>query len=197
MRCWLARRSVSGRGVRCPAFSFTHGLLVYTGQSSPSPPPGAAADGILVLYDPKHVALTEARPTTCIRGADHGRAYWSPEEDALIEQAHGLHGSQWRCIAAQLPGRSDSSVRNRWARLKEAAKSAVSPPVRARRTRERRAEPVEPADGSAPTRTALLPPDLSALAGRIAAAQADASSQPPVMASLAEPPDARCANDTT
>ncbi|EOD27491.1 hypothetical protein EMIHUDRAFT_235703 [Emiliania huxleyi CCMP1516] len=112
---------------------------------------------------------------------------------SCLLDAHGLHGSQWRCIAAQLPGRSDSSVRNRWARLKEAAKSAV----RARRTRERRAEPVEPADGSAPTRTALLPPDLSALAGRIAAAQADASSQPPVMASLAEPPDARCANDTT
>jgi len=170
---------------------------LLAGQSSRSPPPSAAADGSLVLYDPMHAALTEARPTTCVRGADHGRAYWSPEEDTLIEQAHNLHGSRWRCIAAHLPGRSDSSVRNRWVRLTEGAKPAVSPPAASHHpSREPRAEPVEAADGSAPTRTALLPPDLSALAGRIAAAQADASSQPPVMASLAEPPDARCANDT-
>ena len=86
-----------------------------------SPPPGAASCGSL---GPQHGALTEARPTRCIRGSEHGRAKWSAEEDALIEQAHSLHGGQWRRIAAQLPGRSDSSVRNRWVRTPPEARRA-------------------------------------------------------------------------
>ena len=86
-----------------------------------SPPPGAASCGSL---GPQHGALTEARPTRCIRGSEHGRAKWSAEEDALIEQAHSLHGGQWRRIAAQLPGRSDSSACNRWVRTPPEARRA-------------------------------------------------------------------------
>ena len=52
-----------------------------------------------------------------MRGAAHGRAIWRPAEDALIEEGYLRYGAQWRRIAATLPGRSDSSIRNRWVRL--------------------------------------------------------------------------------
>jgi len=58
----------------------------------------------------------------CIKGSDHGRAMWTAHEDQLIEEGVRRFGLKWRQIAASLPGRSDSSVRNRWMRLqKEAA----------------------------------------------------------------------------
>ena len=39
--------------------------------------------------------------------------------DANIRQAVLAHGGRWRKIAAELPGRSDDAVHNRWNRLKE------------------------------------------------------------------------------
>ena len=36
-------------------------------------------------------------------------------------------GCRWRLIAAQLPGRSDDAVRNRWSRLQEAEKGPGAP----------------------------------------------------------------------
>lgn len=48
------------------------------------------------------------------------RKEWSAAEDALIRSSVESHGCKWRVIAAQLPGRSDDAVRNRWNRLKEA-----------------------------------------------------------------------------
>jgi len=113
------------------------------------PPPGSLG--------PQHGAPTEARPTRCIRGSEHGRAKWSAEEDALIEQAHSLHGRQWRRIAAQLPGRSDSSIRNRWARLNDERRKQTAPASCRSFICER-----------PPPSTSLLPSDLSALAGRVA-----------------------------
>ena len=63
------------------------------------------------------VAIRSDRAATCIKGADHGRAMWSPQEDTLIEEGVRRYGCRWRQIAAALPGRSDSSVRNRWMRM--------------------------------------------------------------------------------
>jgi len=57
--------------------------------------------------------------SSCIKGSDHGRAMWTPEEDALIEEGVRRFGCKWRQIASSLPGRSDSSVRNRWMRLQK------------------------------------------------------------------------------
>jgi hypothetical protein len=39
---------------------------------------------------------------------------WLPEEDAALLQAQTTAGNQWSLIAAQLPGRSSISVKNRW-----------------------------------------------------------------------------------
>jgi hypothetical protein len=47
------------------------------------------------------------------------RKEWSAEEDALIRSGVEKLGCRWRVIAAQLPGRSDDAVRNRWSRLQE------------------------------------------------------------------------------
>ena len=52
-------------------------------------------------------------------GIAHGRSMWSDEEDRLIEEGVRRHGCKWRAIAAALPGRSDSSVRNRWMRIQK------------------------------------------------------------------------------
>jgi len=48
------------------------------------------------------------------------RKEWTASEDELIHSSVLAHGCKWRIIAAQLPGRSDDAVRNRWNRLKEA-----------------------------------------------------------------------------
>jgi len=47
------------------------------------------------------------------------RKEWSLVEDDLIRHGVQRLGCKWRVIAAQLPGRSDDAVRNRWSRLQE------------------------------------------------------------------------------
>jgi len=54
------------------------------------------------------------------------RKEWSAEEDQHILDGVLAYGCKWRKIAAQLPGRSDDAVRNRWNRLKDAASDAGS-----------------------------------------------------------------------
>ena len=51
--------------------------------------------------------------------ADDGiqRQGWSEAEDAIIREGVARLGFRWRLIADSLPGRSDSSIRNRWHRL--------------------------------------------------------------------------------
>jgi hypothetical protein len=56
---------------------------------------------------------TEDRKT----GSAHGRSVWTAEEDRIICECMEAFGCKWRRIAAKLPGRSDSSVRNRWSRI--------------------------------------------------------------------------------
>jgi hypothetical protein len=39
---------------------------------------------------------------------------WLPEEDIALVRAQAVHGNKWTLIAAQMPGRSALSVKNRW-----------------------------------------------------------------------------------
>jgi len=52
---------------------------------------------------------------------EHMRA-WEPEEDQTIIRLLGELGPKWSRIVQQLPGRSVSSVRNRWQRIEKGRK---------------------------------------------------------------------------
>lgn len=54
-----------------------------------------------------------------VRGSEHGRTMWTKEEDQIIADGVRLHGGKWRVIAQSLSGRTDSSVRNRWMRMRK------------------------------------------------------------------------------
>lgn len=50
------------------------------------------------------------------------RAVWSPAEDMLIISKVEQFGQRWNIVAAELPGRTDHAVRNRWHRLQRKIK---------------------------------------------------------------------------
>ena len=47
---------------------------------------------------------------------------WSPEEDTIILDMHSELGPSWSKIVQRLPGRTVSSVRNRWQRIEKGRK---------------------------------------------------------------------------
>lgn len=73
--------------------------------------------------------LVPSIPAEVIKGAGHGRSMWEAKEDALIEEGVRRVGCKWRKVAEALPGRSDSSVRNRWMRLQEQKEAPEKKPV--------------------------------------------------------------------
>jgi len=73
------------------------------------------------------------------------RKEWTAEEDETIRRGVEQFGKQWRRIAANLSGRSDDAVRNRWSRLKASADSG-----RSTRAAEEEDETGATGDGSPP-----------------------------------------------
>jgi len=55
-------------------------------------------------------------------GAHENMKAWSPEEDTLIISMHESEGPKWSKIVQRLPGRTVSSVRNRWQRIEKGRK---------------------------------------------------------------------------
>ena len=55
-------------------------------------------------------------------GAHENMKAWSPEEDTLIIAMHESEGPKWSKIVQRLPGRTVSSVRNRWQRIEKGRK---------------------------------------------------------------------------
>ena len=67
------------------------------------------------------------------------RKDWAAWEDEAIRTGVHTIGTRWRQIAADLPGRSDDAVRNRWARLQHSLSGAKLPAL----PRVKRVEGVE------------------------------------------------------
>ena len=64
------------------------------------------------------------------------RKEWTAAEDEVIRASVAQFGCKWRQIAAQLPGRSDDSVRNRWGRLKHEDGAPCAPPAVRRKSKK-------------------------------------------------------------
>ena len=64
------------------------------------------------------------------------RKEWTAAEDEVIRASVAQWGCKWRKIAAQLPGRSDDSVRNRWGRLKHEDGAPCAPPAVRRKSKK-------------------------------------------------------------
>lgn len=80
------------------------------------------------------------------------RVFWTPEEDRKIRDGLKAYGKQWRKILAMLPGRSDSSVRNRANRLLQLDGGSL-----ARGRSASTPEPAEPETAVAPMRSTSIP----------------------------------------
>lgn len=52
-------------------------------------------------------------------GAHDNMKLWEPEEDEIILQMHDTIGPKWKIITQHLPGRTISSVRNRFQRIEK------------------------------------------------------------------------------
>jgi hypothetical protein len=62
---------------------------------------------------------------------DLNRGPWTPQEDRIIADRHRELGNKWTKIAKFLPGRTDSSVKNRWnSQLKNRQPDLQPPPAR-------------------------------------------------------------------
>lgn len=86
--------------------------------------PQRTADSVRLEYHRRRHASNAAElpmPATPRSSKQAPRIFWSAEEDATILHGLRLHGKHWRKILAMLPGRSDSSVRNRANRLLQTA----------------------------------------------------------------------------
>jgi len=55
-------------------------------------------------------------------GAHENMKAWAPEEDYIILEMHAQDGPKWSKIVQRLPGRTVSSVRNRWQRIEKGRK---------------------------------------------------------------------------
>lgn len=85
------------------------GLLLATHGIEP---PAAPADSGAAAAGGK-------APARASHGEQHQRHAWSADEDRIIVEGVQRLGCKWREIAKFLPGRTDSSIRNRWMRLQK------------------------------------------------------------------------------
>ena len=92
-------------------------LLLSCGEHQPQAREHAAASS----------DSTDSTGETCIKGSSHGRAMWRAEEDTLIVEGVKRYGFKWRQLQVALPGRSDSSIRNRWVRIHKDAAATSAP----------------------------------------------------------------------
>ena len=105
------------------------GTDVSSGVGSSSPSASLSSSGDMAPPKAKKTVSTASSASDSSKAGSRntlGRKEWSAEEDAIIMAEVEKNGQKWRVIAAQLPGRSDDAVRNRWKRLSAEAASQAS-----------------------------------------------------------------------
>ncbi len=143
--------------------------------AAPGSSGGRSSPAVWVAHGPGSPQQSPSPPAPQpIRGADHGRAMWTKEEDDIIEEGVRRFGCKWRQIAETLPNRTDSSVRNRWMRLcKERQEGRRATPTGSRDSVPAGCPGLTPAALAAPE-AALGPPaaepDVAALHPEVAEA---------------------------
>ncbi|OWM88221.1 transcription factor MYB17-like [Punica granatum] len=70
-------------------------------------------------YLPKLAGLRRCGKSCRLRWANYlrpdiKRGPFTPDEEQLVIQLHGMLGNRWAAIAAQLPGRTDNEIKNLW-----------------------------------------------------------------------------------
>merc|ERR1719230_1422637 len=83
--------------------------------------PAPALEPLPTQLVPAQPLSTHSSPRDKLEGSARNgaeRKEWTAAEDEIIRRSVQVHGLRWRKIAAELPGRSDDAVRNRWNRLK-------------------------------------------------------------------------------
>lgn len=76
---------------------------------------------------PSFTAETGTRDTPATHATHAPRQQWTAEEDRVILEQVAIHGKQWREVAKALPGRTDSSIRNRYERALKEPKLGAPP----------------------------------------------------------------------
>ena len=72
---------------------------------------------------------------------------WTEEEDALLILLHEELGSKWRIIASRMPGRSETSVKNRWNSAARRRAMGEKPPRKSKRRASRYPTTTPPSSG--------------------------------------------------
>ena len=130
---------------------------------------------------PQPVGAPALSNSTGRNGAE--RKEWSVSEDNIIRESVQEHGCRWRRIAAQLPGRSDDAVRNRWNRLKEMGIGESATPAASAATDALALAPASGAAADEPAMSIPLPEGVVPIAGTTSA---QSPARPPNLSGVAK-----------
>lgn len=96
-----------------------------TPRAFPYPPPNSAAVTAFPLIAAAEASASPPREAPG-EEAEEASAQWTAAEDQITTEAVERFGCKWNLISSLVPGRTAASVRNRWHRIRRAARRRES-----------------------------------------------------------------------